>query len=599
MEAKDTWAAAQKLVEAHRDRNDKIKKQLELLALVDENEEEDLMSVVSNDPASLFYLAVAILSDRDPVDRIHVGGQEASTEEQAGKAERGLAGFWTQRDRDALADGNDVWNREMAFWNCFGTFYASYWLDKRDDGTPKPIADVLSPLETYDLPGMDGYGPLAVCHTYKVSVGEARDHIRAAKGDEIALKLYRDTDKVEVRDYWYREGTVVTYSLMVGGTGSRHDYAVPPTIMEGYTRIKVLCGEVAGRPRRGFPAYQRGKGILPGQGILDQNVPIYAFINKMLTSYARIARMYQRAPIVAKGLGFNPTEEDLNRDEKFDIYGALLQTTNPQASLERMDMGRSPIELRDLLDVADRLTERGGLSRALYGVLDASPSGFAISKILTSASHKLTPYVRRINFAREVISEDWLTEYRDGTFAPALVQSVNKGMRSGQAEEFKPADVPTQFFVRSEQPLSLPSDMAEKVNIARMAYPTGAVMSRRGMQENILTGIIEDPALDRKWSADDLVDAHPLTQAVKIITRMRIAQEEFKTGGQTEAARLLGAAVKVLYDNLASQLGIPGGAAPPTQAPTNQTMPNEMEAQGRSNDLVRAFTNIGPENQGR
>lgn len=583
--ASELWAETNKIKGAHKGRNDKIIRQLRLLALKDDNKEDELISLITNDPASLFWLAVSILSDRPSSDRVLVGDQGEHAQKQAGKAERGLKGFWKLRDRDALRSDGEVWNREFAFWACLGHYYTSAWLDSGPDGTPRPIADVLSPLETFHRSGMDGQGPQAVVHEYETTVSEARDHAIAMNGNPSRVQGSRLDANVTVRDYWWREPSQgpdrdwdVWYTVMVRGQG-KEEYILPPTFMEQFLTVPIMTGSVAGRPLRGF---KKKESLKPGQGILDQNETIYDFINKILTGYARVARLYQRAPWLATGIGLNVSPEEVSRDETFDIEGALFQSTNPQANLRRVDPGRSPIEIRDLFEISERLTERGGLSRALYGVLDASPSGFAISRIITSASHKLIPYATRGEFVRQDIGEMWLRQYKDGDFSPFLVEGTEEGV----AEEFMPDDVPERFSVRSEKPLALPSDRAERINLARQVIPTGPLMSRRSMQDVLLAGIIDDPVLDSEWLGDDMVEAHPISQAIVVVARMRTKVDELKKAGKNRMATSLTKAADVLEAGLESQLGIPG--APATSRPPRQeSLPTEM-ATGSREDMLRS-----------
>jgi hypothetical protein len=83
-----------------------------------------------------------------------------------------------------------------------------------------------------------------------------------------------------------------------------------------------------------------------------------------------------------------------------------------------------------------------------------------------------------------------------------------------------------------------------------------------------------------------MVEAHPISQAIVVVARMRTKVDELKKAGKNRMATSLTKAADVLEAGLESQLGIPG--APATSRPPRQeSLPTEM-ATGSREDMLRS-----------
>ena len=585
--AAEIWAKGEKTIGQYAGRSNAVSETLALLdASRDANQKPDRISIKSNDPSSLFWLVVSILSDQRTDDKVKTGGQGEDIRKLGGLAERFLSHAWDTRNKSEIWDGNDTWERDLAYWLALsGEYYVTAWGEKGVDGQWRPISDVLSPLETFHEPGSDGMGAAKVVRKYTLTAEQARDRAVALGASTDGIVNPYTRSRATIMDVWERREDSTsptkfrawnTVLLQTVSGGSR--FLREPTKMR-FTRIPIYCGSVGKHL-----AY--GNEMPIGQGILELNKPIYEFLDYIVTALARIARQYQRAPWLATGIGMDVEPDDVNSPEENDDDAVLLKSSNVQANLRRIDPGRAPFEFSELINLTESWLQRGGLPYVLFGGAQGDLSGFAISQLITAASHKLLPYKGRRDFLRAAVGQTWLEEYRDGSYETVI---------TGE-EEIKPTDIPKRFVVVSDQPLALPSDRAERIGLARQAIPAGPLMSHLSMQEKLLDTIIEDPELDFQWRQDDQAEANPLTQMIRLAVRLEEKAEALRKMGLDRAAEYALHAAETIWLNLDKIIAPAKQGQEQSGMMSQNVLPNEMQARGMSPDMARAMMRSG---QGR
>ena len=134
-------------------------------------------------------------------------------------------------------------------------------------------------------------------------------------------------------------------------------------------------------------------------------------------------------------------------------------------------------------------------------------------------------------------------------------------------EEFSYKDLPEMDYPVVEWPLAVPSDLREKVAIARQANPQGTFMSTQTLREELLG--VKDNLLEQERIARDRLDAMPQVAILEQILKAEDKIEGLKAEGENRAADTLQAFV----DSLFLALENPQGNQPASGTPTNGASP--------------------------
>ena len=192
------------------------------------------------------------------------------------------------------------------------------------------------------------------------------------------------------------------------------------------------------------------------------------------------------------------------------------------------------------------------------------------------------------------MGQTWLETFRDGDFSSALVPKSRGTRGVALAEEVKPADVPKRFMVTSTVLPDLPSDRAERVNLARTVYPQGPLMSLRTAQDELLQGIVNDPDLEARFLRADRVTANPFIQMAEAVAETRRKAAVERKRKNNEGAALLEEVADVIMSNLAQAIAAAGGGSAPASRAMMPPGTLPPEAQGISPDTIRAAIGRAP-----
>ena len=586
MEAQELYNEALGLRNYWRPRDRRIAEWLNLEALKDENESAALESMITNDPATVVSLAVHLLTHNPTHHRVLVGGDAGDKIKlQAGKSERCLRSLWRMVDEDALLGGRPPMLREMAWWALTtGWVNVAPFITRDKDGAPRPVLYVHSPLEAYQEFGDDA-GLRKYAHIYTTTLADAKD--KATRfGTE--LKATGKNDKpVRIVDYWWLEDGAAWNAVMVSGAGTGVEFLKEPEPFGD--SIPVISMPVSGKPRSkqlegGDDSWKQTLG----QSILEKNRPVYKQVNRYLSLLAQLALDAAQPPWLVKGAGIRVTEAELRRGAP-RLGGSIIATQNPNASLQRVDPGRFPLEVQQFMSILDGMAQRGGFPYLMYGGVMQQLSGFAINQLMGAAFHQVGPFQDALQTLVSSIDKRWLESIRDGDYAPLTIAGKERGGRESgwYVEDFKKSDIPRRLFVVAEVELSLPSDVIERMAIIRQAIPSGPILDRFTALEEVLK--VQDPALVIKRLHEDAVDFNPITQQIEMVTTLRAKANELREiggAGNRQTADLLDQFADYTLQLMQQQFAA-SGPARSGQGIRPEALP--PEAQGISPDIRRAI----------
>lgn len=590
MNAQELYNKAIRLRNFWLPRESRIYEWLDLEALVDENEKTGLESMTTNDPATLISLATHLLTHNPIHHRVLIGGEAGEKlERQAGRSERGLRSFWQMVDEDAMLGGRDTSLREIAWWALVtGWVNVMPLLTQNEDGSPHPLLYIHNPLESYQDYGPD-VGLNQYAHIYNTTLADVR--MKAYRWDSTITLTGDDATPMEIVDYWWVEwtgGVPISMNCVIVRGGSLY----APTFLKAPerwgTRIPIISIPVAGKPLRRLRGDEWKQTV--GQGILEKNRIVYGEVNRFLSMLAQLALDATQPPWLLKGTGIRVTETDIRRGVP-RLGGSIIQTTNPQASLQRIDPGRFPIELQQFMGVMDGMLQRGGFPYLMFGGLQTQLSGFAISQLMDAAFHQLGPYQRALQHVVAMVDKYWLESFRDGDYSSIQISGKERGGRESgwYVEEFRPGDIPKKLFLAAEVELSMPSDVLERMAIIRQAIPNGPILDRFTALEEILK--MDDPYLVMQRLHKDAVEFNPITQQLEMIATLREKAADLREiGGEPNelTAQLLDQFAQFTLQQASQMMG--GVRAEGAPARTAGIAPEQLppEAQGLSPDAMRA-----------
>lgn len=578
--APDLGQQARNLASQWASRNKALKRYDDLLAMEDENETKGLESMVANNAKTLFSLSHFMVATSVPQRTVAIGGAGPRERRRAGLSERAAESMWRAVNEDRLLNGDETWQYAMAYWMCLYGWYATLATTVICElGKPCFLAVPYDPSECYPEYGDPYYGMRQFARIYPTTLADARE--KAQRYGMYREGAFRGEDSltVMITDYWKRVGSEVMNCIIMAGGGSDYMYLKEPEVLP-LARIPIMCGPVGGTPSR---SYQKKWQSYPGS-VLAENERVYKDFNKWISFLAQLVREQAQAPYLAKSL--HVEKEEIQPAEWRDT-GAVIETDDPEAALERVNIGPAPLDVFRLLQMVSSMEQRGGFPESAYGNLMFELSGFGISQLLQAAERRIGPQTNKLMFLDAYVSDQWLKDFRDNEF-PALEISGFEGgnPRKSFIEDFRPQDVPQKYRLSTNIPIRMGNDMMSRMAVLRQAIPTEQLLDIYTGLDEILQ--MQDPTLIMDRISEDRT--RTMTEPFKVAMNLKMQAQDIRATrkpGAEEVARML---EQVIEQVLTQQQQAQGAQARPGVRP--EAMP--PEAQGVSPDQVRSQLRMGP-----
>uniref|UniRef100_A0A6M3INY7 Portal protein n=1 Tax=viral metagenome TaxID=1070528 RepID=A0A6M3INY7_9ZZZZ len=572
-------------------RTKKIEEWYRVRALEDKNEVEGFDSVVVNDPKVFCNLSQYMISALPAQHKIPVKSKDEEAVEKIGISERALLSLWRDQDTRQLKRGRRAWRWELSDFLLITGWYSVFAGVVMSGGKPEFLAEIWNPMNVFPEWGDEGL--VQVAHKYERTLGQL--HAVGKKrgwdlGKLVDVGYGRENSANSVKtvyDYWRKdEDGRVRVSVQVGGKMVLVERERPE-----FEEIPILVGPAGGEAAwGGYGSSDTGWTGRYGQSILAPNCGLYEAENKNLSYIMQIVREIAQPPIKDTNTGARAlvTGEDVKS-------GAIIHL-EPGQDIGPMRQIEFPKELNVVQSVLDQKVQQGSFPSTLVGAVPPalSLSGFAIGLLMTAAQNVIEPYKTAMMYVMSEVDRIWLEGYKRSGVKKLSIggRSRDRDVTSLFYEDWVSKDVPDVLFVDVTVPLATPSDLIEKITIARTAKPAGDLLDDITILDEILG--VEDPHLI-KSRLDEQAFAKSLpVQTLLMVMEAKEKEKMLRNSNEPDAAVY----ADIMADfamQLMGQLGVPapGSPSPATPGIRSQVGGTEL-ARGVSPDRARQVGGTPP-----
>jgi hypothetical protein len=357
-------------------RNTKMKAWYNILLLTDNNTDEEMESVVSNDPRTGYNLALHLLTSGIVNHKISIDGFSREQIVAAAGIESYLNGQWKSINRRHMYSGKQSWNRELfSMMLAFG-WYAILAPINENSVPPRMEAEIWHPAETY--PNLTSDGLMECAHIYTVSAMSANFKVRS-NGWKVASPF---TSQTTIYDYHFLDESGVPNNITVMGN------EIVNSIKETrLTRLPVFVGPVGGLPDTGVMSTGMNWQDHYGESIVATNEGMSENYNKTLTFSQQLLRDTANPRWYEKLTG---NTHILRKEDMFKRGAVFTMSTNEDIGTVPMPV--IPVELRSTVFDYQAMLQRGLFPYIMYGNIQQQIAGYAMEQVASAALQILTPY---------------------------------------------------------------------------------------------------------------------------------------------------------------------------------------------------------------
>ena len=509
----------------------------------------------TNDPQTYFTLAVHLLSAKPVMWNLpwqgypsNAQGDKTDADFQAetdaevaayGQAEKALTAIFQMNDRRRGQQGKPPLLRAMSDDACRFGAIALFRDSSIRNGELNWVIDTLDPREVY--PVFDEWGLYEVVHEFEMGLDDALARATAESWITEDLETAKVgspnrpvSDRVKVIDYFIRKfdqkGNAFVENVITMNEKLVKSRATVPGALTIPIDFRYVNGDA-------HPDRFRSERF--GLSILEQNSQVYLDHSDFLRNVTVKFRQSLKALYEEGTRGAIPRTDP----DQFDTEGednnpndvAVTAFDSTAGDTGVKPIGVNPVDpIVGLLEQEfDGQTQRGSVSNLLFGLIDQRLSGFAINSLKEGA----IAAVGQVQIAMDQLLSDtgaWLlTDWRDSN---SRVTNHIAGFTpsTGRKEYFPPfdasgSDLPKgRLAVFASTTLAIPSDLVERINMARAANTTGGnILPREIIYDELLPDIVADTQAAIKQIAEEDLNQLPqvaLTRFMAAIAR-RIAKE--------------------------------------------------------------------------
>ncbi len=516
-------------------RNKNIADWYSLLTMYDDLEQENMESVVSNDPRTFYNTALYLLTPEIP-HRVPMQGLDNEASAWANSLERVIGSAWKGLDRQYRKRGRKSWMEYVVGMLLSTGWYAILNMAASD----KLVAEAWNPVEVY--PDWDGTGLESVAHIFTISNKQAHRLFAQRNWDKSLFKSRR-TGNVTIYDLWEMDGLNVM------------NYTVAETAMvkanpeESFTEIPILVGPAGGLPDDGpITTLRSGKATDEwraniGQSILATNANVYKGYNRLMTFMQQILRDTAQPKYWEKGKGGTR----ILTSESLEKRGAIFQLAEGD-EIGTLQMPGIPVELTGLIASYEAMIQRGSLPHALSGAVENIPIGL-MSQVAAAAIQTLSLMHRATKGILTDIDNTWKDGILNGVYEAEVLTL--------------PANIsPESIMFDANYIINIPGDLIQRATVMRMISPSARIAASTGI--DIFFPEIQDPIGELSQARTDDAQMHPVFSMLNLISALREEAKMLRLGGNEEDALLLDQAQNALKQQL-----------------EGQTQPQQQQASGR------------------
>lgn len=506
------------------ERNTQFGEWYSTLRLEDKYKVEKMESFVSNDPRTLYNLALFLLTPKVVPINIPIEGANDTEQSAIAQTEAFFSRQWASINTSMRKRSKQGWLRYFNSLSLATGWYAVRAIASQDGGLS---ADIWNPSQVY--PDFDPeVGLSCVAHCYTTSGSGARKTVAMNRNSGWSYDFGSSMMDVQVADYWYYDdnGTVSNCVLF------DRKFAKPPTPHPQFKEIPVHCSPISGLPDNGsIDKNQTDWKRHVGEAIVSTNSQLYDSFNRQMTFMMQILRdtAQPRLKVKSKTKGI-VTEGNWNK------RGAIYEL-DVDEDIEAIAMPGVPPELSLNSQMTSRMIERGGLPFALY-TGEGISSGYHQSLVSAGADEILRDYRQASSFCMTDISNSWLQQIRDQNL------SIDKFVI--------PEGFPDDALFDIDIEVSIPGDLIQRATTARQLDPAFSISTTTTM--DMLFPEIRDPNREMVLSRRDMAMRHPMMATLDLISALQEQAQALVTEGNTQQAQLYMETASKLQQSIDAQI---------------------------------------------
>ncbi len=454
-------------------------KDFDLFRLKPYNAGKGYISYTSNSPRVLASRVMAVLSGANL--QIHVP-EDTLTDEEARTAnnlERFYYGALVLNDAELRKGQLPPLQAQLAWYAVMrGWVVLRPYVYKNDAGLTCPDVRAWDIYNTAYGRGNDGLDWAA--HTYKLTPSEAKKRYDIKSGNS----------DVEVVDFWDTE----RYGVFCQNKWVR------PLAKHNTGRCPIIILPVGSTPAV-WQDNDNMTGAQMGESIFANNRDLYPIMNKTLSDLLTIQRRGVKVPLGVWTIdGESPINEDIWQVEKASVVnlhtGDVVQPLMPQTM---------PADTSTLINWTSGEDQRGGLPHTALGELGFRLSGFAINQLNDTTLMVLNPFLEVMANAYLAACLELSQQFTAKKNLPAIKvrgrTSRNAPFGYPAGLDIKPEDIAGDWHPEVKLVLTLPSDDAQKYQLAQLARTPGPDGQTPLLSDETIRGDligVKDPDLERQ-----------------------------------------------------------------------------------------------------
>jgi len=546
-ELKDLWTV----------RNSQFAKWYDLLLLDNNLAQEDMESVITNDPRTQYNLGLHMLTSSTISHKITTAGLDQKEIEATSYLEAYTERQWERMEQSHRRLGKQSWLREFVGFMLATGWYSIFVLALPD----RLIAEIWNPSNVFQRFGPDG---LEACvHIYHLTANQANRKAKTMGWTLTRPIMY----PIDVYNYWEVDNDGDPANAILLGTDN---LVKPLTKLAGNEQkskvLPIFTSPVAGLPdmgsiKSGSKDWQRHYG----EGIVAVNADEFLNRNKMETYCQQLVRDTANPRWFER----SRSQKGILQPEAIFKRGAIFRGT-PEESVEALPMPAIPIELRTILFDYDNRIQRGGFAHALHGNIQQTMSSYLASQIAAASLSVLTPYANAVKGVLSDVDNYWLYEIRERKLSP---------------HGFKiPPSIPKETEFGVDFNINIPGSLVQRATLARMVDPSFQLDFATTC--DMVFPEIKDPVEVQAKVNKDNAMTNPIAQILGLIAAYKEQARFYNEAGDKETANLFLSAVAALEAQLPqtpAQGPSPGGMGPePSKEVTGTEMvaPAQQRGQG-------------------
>jgi len=510
-ELKDFW----------RIRDKKFKDWYDLLLLKDQLEQENMETVVTNDPRTGYNLALHLLISATMAHRVSVDGLDKPELIDTGYLENFIERRWRSLEREEATKGRQSWLRRVIEL-MLATGWYSVFVQATED---RLIAEIWNPANVYPEFGESGLESCA--HVYTLKPTEA---IRKAKIYGIQLSNTTGSTVMVYSLFQLDEDGDPTNTLVIGDKLARPKSKLSSMEQVG-RQIPVLVSPVSGLPDTGVISSGNTWQEHFGESIVAVNAEEFSNNNKMQSFIQQLVRDSANPRWFEK----SRSQKGILQPERIFKRGAIFRGA-PDEDIMPLPTVPIPVEIRTILMDYNNRIQRGLFPWTLYGNLQQQMSGYLASQINSAALSTLAPYSLAIRNLLSMVDNFWVNEILERKLNP--------------------------YGFKKPYNIEIPGSTVQRATTARMLNPTFRLSFPRvsDMLFPEIKDVIKEQAMVNK-------DEAMMGQVAQTIAQIIAYREEAKLARESGDVATDGLFTKAA-DALEAQLGAMGGQQAPPNMPS-------------------------------